>query len=260
MNLNELNALRNWFEVYTESFACSDEEDRRNILLKIDHTYHVCGNIVQIAEGESLSPNEIVLAEAVALVHDVGRFPQYARYGTFRDSISVNHGRLGVETLQREGVLRNLALTDQEIIMDSVRFHNSFSMSQLKREEKQPFLQLIRDADKLDIWRVFSEYFESDRGERASAAGLGLPDLPEYSDEVLSCIFRREVAPISKAKTLNDYKLVQLSWIFDVNFKTSLRLLLERDLIDRFISLLPETDRMKSLSPFLHDFIRQNSE
>ena len=58
----------------------------------------------------------------------------------------------------------------------------------LKNEEKITFLQLIRDADKLDIWRIFSEYYESSKHDRASAAGLGLPDLPEYSVFLYACI------------------------------------------------------------------------
>ena len=41
------------------------------------------------------------IAEAVALLHDVGRFEQYKRYGTFNDRKSVNHAALGVEIMKK---------------------------------------------------------------------------------------------------------------------------------------------------------------
>ena len=54
------------------------------------------------------------VAEAIALFHDVGRFPQYARYKTFRDSISTNHAALGASVLfeqERSGSLPRRSAT-----------------------------------------------------------------------------------------------------------------------------------------------------
>jgi hypothetical protein len=45
---------------------------------------------------------------AVALLHDVGRFPQYRRWRTFRDSESDNHARLSLEVIRHEAVLEHL--------------------------------------------------------------------------------------------------------------------------------------------------------
>jgi hypothetical protein len=118
------------------------------------------------------------------------------------------------------------------------------------------FLKLIRDADKLDIWRIFLEYYESPDEMKASAVGLGLPDLPEYSEEVVSCIFRKKIVSLSMLKTLNDFKLLQLSWIFDLNFEPTFRLLHERDYINRLTAHLPQTAKVNSISVFLHDYVK----
>jgi hypothetical protein len=198
-----------------------------------------------------------VLAETIALFHDIGRFPQYAKYKTFRDSISVNHGLLGAQTLREGKILQNLSENEQELIIQAVKFHNAFSIPRKQKNDTLFFLRLIRDADKLDIWRVFIEYYEIPEEERASAVNLELPDMPEYSEGVISYLYKKQIVPLSKIKTLNDFKLLQLSWIYDLNFKPSLNLLSERDYIDRITAKLPQTEEIHKLSLSLKKFMHQ---
>src|SRR5271169_1980812 len=201
MNSDDLCRFKRWFTGYCASFYTSQAEDQRNIVLKEEHTANVCANIVGIAREESLGESDTLIAETVALFHDVGRFPQYAKYKTFRDSVSVNHGELGSEVLAGAGILNNLPIHEQEIIITSVKFHNAFRMPALARGDIVTFLKLVRDADKLDIWRVFCEYYIQDSAkDMPSAAGLGLPDPPEYSKEALACIFNKQLVPLAMLK------------------------------------------------------------
>jgi hypothetical protein len=256
MTRDDLTLLKKRFSTFCKSFYVSDAGYQKNISLKEEHTFHVCKNIVEIATCLSLNDEKILLAESIALFHDIGRFPQYARYKTFRDSLSVNHGLLGAETLIKEKILHDMPSDEQEIIVKSVKFHNAFSISKTMTKEIVFFLKLIRDADKLDIWRVFLEYYESPDEIKASAVGLGLPDFPEYSEEVVSCIFRKKIVLLSMMKTLNDFKLLQLSWIFDLNFEPTFRLLCGRNYVNRLTSHLPQTAKIRSVAVFLHDYIK----
>ena len=63
MTGNDLKKFREWYASYAESFSFDDKEDRKNILVKVDHTYNVCNNIVEIARGLNLGENEVRLAE-----------------------------------------------------------------------------------------------------------------------------------------------------------------------------------------------------
>jgi hypothetical protein len=256
MTPDDLTFFKEWFSEYCRSFYSSDIEDQKNIFLKEEHTLHVCKNMVYIAQGLSLKEDQRLIAETVALFHDIGRFPQYAKYKTFRDNISVNHGALGAETLIEKKILEKLAGEEQEIIIQAVKFHNAFSIPKKEQENIVFFIKLIRDADKLDIWRVFLEYYESPSESKASAVGLGLPDLPEYSEDVLSGIYKKEIVSLQKVKTLNDFKLLQLSWIFDLNFMPSFQLLHERDYMQRIISHLPRTDGIQKASLLLKEHIK----
>ena len=244
MTKADLTFFKQWFSDYCRSFYSSDTEDQKNIVLKEHHTARVCENIVEIAGRLSLDNNKTVLAEALALFHDIGRFPQYARYKTFRDSISINHGLLGAETLLKEGVLHVLPGNEQEIIIEAVKFHNAFSIPRKEDNTVTFFIKLLRDADKLDIWRLFIEYYESPVENRASAVGLGLPDTPEYSDDVLSCLYKKQIVALSSVKTLNDFKLLQLSWLYDLNFTPSFQLFAERDYLSRMMAQLPHTNEL----------------
>jgi hypothetical protein len=260
MNVGDLQRFREWFESYTQSFLVGNEEDRRNISLKIEHTYNVCSLIVPIAREETADHSLVLLAETVALFHDIGRFPQYAQYKTFRDSVSVNHGKLGAETLTEEKVLAGLPGEEQEIILTAVRFHNAFSIPILVNPAALFCLKLIRDADKLDIWRIFLEFYENGKDGLASAAGLGLPDTPEYSDDIVAAICEKRTASLSSVKSLTDFILLQLSWIYDLNFKPSVRILMEKEIIDRFVRFLPRSEDVMRVSRILGDYAREQLE
>lgn len=255
MTENDLAGLKEWFKDYVASFYSGDEKDMRNITLKEEHTYNVCRNVVLILKGSSLNRDKLTLAESIGLLHDIGRFKQYKEYGTFRDSISINHATLGVKVLSDGRVLESLPGKERDLILSSIKFHNALSMPELPDGDAELFLKLIRDADKLDIWRVFVEYFESAEEDRASAAGLGLPDSPGYSDNILSHIFDKKVAPLSTLRTLNDFKITQLSWVYDLNFNETFRLLLERKYVEKIIGSLPQTEEIFKASFFLQDYV-----
>ncbi|MES0337409.1 MAG: HD domain-containing protein [Candidatus Magnetobacterium sp. LHC-1] len=256
MNREDFVALRSWFKGFCQSFYSAEREDQLNVALKERHSFSVWENMALIARQHLDGEGGVVLAEAVGLLHDVGRFPQYARYKTFRDSISVNHGALGMETLIKEGPLAQMNSREYAILTQSVKYHNAYKIPPELDTETVTYLKLIRDADKLDIWRVFVEYFDTDEADRPSAAALGLPLVGTCSDTVLRCIYNRQMVALKDVSTLDDYKLLQLSWIFDLNFSTSHRLLLERGYIGRILENMPQVD---GLDTFLTDCVREKT-
>jgi hypothetical protein len=257
MNQQELNKLKQWFFQYCRSFYTSDQADQRNILLKEEHTYSVCGNMAEIARDLAIEEGRAALAELVALFHDVGRFPQYHRYRTFMDSISKNHAALGASVLIRNNVLADLPGRERDLVLRAVTLHNVFSIPDKLDEETLLFLKMIRDADKLDIWRVFIDYYARPHEDRPAAAALGLPDTPEYSPDVLASLLRKEMVLLTALKTLNDFKLLQLAWIFDLNFKRSLQILIERSYIDKIAATLPDTSEIRQAIQSIRDYVEQ---
>ncbi len=245
MNLQELTSLKTWFAGYCASFSTPVKEDQLNFAVKQDHTHQVCLNSLQIGRDLKLDRESLLLAEAIALCHDVGRFPQYQRYKTFDDGISVNHATLGAKELRGRKALQGLPKADQDLIVHAVTLHNVFFLPKNLDERTLFFTKLVRDADKLDIWRVFVEYYGQDKNGRATAVALGLPDTPEYSATVLGCLQRGAMAAKSDLKTLSDFKLLQLTWLYDINFASSLQVVLERGYIEKIAGTLPDNEELR---------------
>jgi hypothetical protein len=242
MEQSQLDAMQSWFDGYVQTYNDIDEEGFRNILLKVEHTRKVCEIMALLAEGEGLTVEEARIAAAVALLHDTGRFPQFRRWRTFRDSESDNHARLGIEVIREQGLLEGLPEEERTLIEEAVRFHNLLVLPSRFRSPSALYIRLIRDADKLDIWRVFREYFNQPEERRPSAVTLGFPDQPGVTPACIRELAAGRVIRLDDVRTLNDFKLLQISWVYDLNFRTSYRLLQHRGHIPALAATIPLDD------------------
>ena len=90
------------------------------------------------------------------------------------------------------------------------------------------FAKLIRDADKLDIFRVVVQIYERHRDNPAGMSFESeLPDEPGVSPEVLAAVMNEQLVEYTKLRTLNDMKLCQLGRVYDMNFAAALARLRE---------------------------------
>lgn len=253
--MNKLELLEDWFSEYCRTFDSDDDEAVRNYALKEYHTLKVKESILLLGESVGLSDDRLSLAGIAGLLHDVGRFEQYRRHRTFYDSISENHAALGVKVIRENRLLERLTNEESDIILQSVGLHNVFQIPASISGEKRLYLNLIRDADKLDIWRVFVDQFMLPDDDKASAVTLGFPDLPECSAEVIDCIARKEMVNLSMLKTLNDFKLLQLSWVFDLHFPLSFQLARERGDLARLASTIPYSSEVERAMRIVWDYL-----
>jgi HD-GYP domain-containing protein (c-di-GMP phosphodiesterase class II) len=91
LNKEVLSALKAWFSEYVKIFRSEDPVTQQNMDMKEHHSRRVCAEIKEIGKSLDLNQEDLHLAEVIALLHDVGRFVQYARYGTFLDLRSEDH-------------------------------------------------------------------------------------------------------------------------------------------------------------------------
>lgn len=257
MNRTDLEHLKAWFSAYRRSFTAAEGEDSRPYAVKEEHTRKVCENILLVAESLGLDEGRSAVAETVALFHDVGRFPQYRQYKTFRDSLSVNHAALSAKVLLEENVLAELPEEERKVIAGAVTLHNVLALPEGLDDETALFTRLIRDADKLDIWRVFGEYYRMPEDERSAVIGLALPETPGYSAEILACLRRGEMVRHDMVHTQNDFKLLQLSWVYDLHFSRSFRIMSERGYIDGIAAALPRTGEVKSAVAGVKEYVEE---
>lgn len=257
MKKEDLDFFRKWFFGYARQFSSPDTFIQENIDLKIEHTDRVCRNILSLAKSEKISENECMLAETIALFHDLGRFEQFTKYKTFRDSESENHAFLGVRILNREKTLSRLSKKEENLVLKAVEYHNRMEIP--KNVEKKSklyfFCKLIRDADKIDILRIACEEY-SEEGKRLNPAlELYLPDTRGYSEPIVSEILNNRMAKIADMKNRNDVKLLRLSWVFDINFPATYSLLREYGYLETIMSSLPEIKETSLLRRHFENYL-----
>ena len=155
----DFHVYEQWFHDFTRKFLQGSEFDVANVQLKIDHTLRVLEFARRITSALAPAPGLAELAHVAALFHDLGRFPQYARYQTYHDKRSVNHACQGVLTLKQHQVLEGLAPSARQLILGAVALHNRRFLPRGLPPEVRYLTQIVRDADKLDIFAVMLAHF-----------------------------------------------------------------------------------------------------
>lgn len=255
-----LKQTADWFNSFVASFTAPTPEEQRNYDLKIEHTDQVLAIMERLSASLNLSADERALAAIIAICHDVGRFPQYRQYGTFNDVTSVNHAALAVKTLTEDGILDCLDEKSRTITLQAIALHNVFTLPGNLATSVRRFAMLIRDADKLDIWRVLIEYCTTAPQERASAVVWELPDTGSCSRPAIDEVIAGRMINRSLLASADDFKLLQLSWAYDLNFKESFKMLTERGYIETLAALLPDQPGCAEAVAVVRNFIQIKTE
>ncbi|MBN2062538.1 MAG: HD domain-containing protein [Deltaproteobacteria bacterium] len=233
-----IRRLKNWFEAYVKGFYSDDPFIQKNMDLKAEHTLRVCEAILDIGRTLNLSSEDLCLAEVSALLHDIGRFEQFERYRTFSDYRSEDHAALGVKVIEGHHVLQDLEPDMANIILRAVEYHNRAALPEGEDDRALFFMKLLRDADKIDILRVVTDYYQNGGPDRNPSIELGLPDIDKVTDSVCSVLLRGKTAQMSKLKTLNDFKLLQIGWVYDMNFPRSFQIVRERRYLEKILDTI----------------------
>jgi len=236
LDIKNIIFLRNYFKEYVSGFYGEDPYVDKNVRIKEGHSLRVAKHTVNICESLELKEADTRLAEAVALFHDIGRFVQLKRYRTFNDKKSRNHAELGVEVIERENMLASLKPGEQEIIKKAISYHNRKDLPAGESDRVIFFSKLLRDADKLDILDVLTDYYVSPDYGSNPALELDLPDSPELSGEVVGELLDNKPVNAKNLKSPGDFKVLQLSWVFDLNFAYSLAYVKEHRFIEKMVA------------------------
>lgn len=242
MQQEQLGKFKAWFDNYVAGFYGDDEYVNVNLKLKEEHSRRTCEEMEYLADELGLTQNQKRIAEVIALFHDIGRFEQFVKYRTYNDVRSVNHCLLGLEVLYQKNVFEVLQRRERELIERAIEYHGARELPRDLQGECLLFAKMIRDADKIDVLYVVTEYYRwyKDNQQR-SGLELDLPDEPGYSMDVVDGILRGRRIDRSELRTLNDMKLCQLAWVYDVNFAPTLKRMRQRRLLEKLVELLPRT-------------------
>lgn len=224
MNLEQ--AKKEFLE-YTNKYDITNISIER----KIGHSIRVMEISAKIAENLDLTQEQIELAALIGLLHDIGRFEQMKRYNTFKDLKSIDHGDLGVEILKKDNYIRSFIKEEiyDEIILKAIKNHNKYLIEPRLTDEQMLFARIIRDADKLDIFYEGVEMFWMQEKEIAEV------EQNMISKEIFELFKEKRSINRNMVKNSTDGVVNFMSFIFDLNFEYSYKVLKQNDYINKII-------------------------
>nr|WP_321514182.1 HD domain-containing protein [uncultured Pseudodesulfovibrio sp.] len=246
--------------VFANNHLNGDPDHDYHITLKLEHSLRVLKNARIILEGESIVGRIAQLTTQASLFHDIGRFPQYARYGTFKDADSINHGRLGVLTLRNQEFPRGFSAKDQRLIRAAVGLHN---VKEIRKDTPEPLATMahvVRDADKIDIFSIILDHLDPTAESKPVVIHSLIHDPQHYSEEVYQTVLAEKTGDYGHLRYSNDFILLLIGWLFVLKYSTSIRLIAERGLIEQAFSILPKDDKILTLKDKSHAFMRYKIE
>ena len=196
------------------------------IQLKIDHSFRVRDLCIGISDGMGFAGETTELAAVCGLFHDIGRFEQWRRYGTFNDAQSVDHGALGAEILSSGRLLPALSDADRNTLVKTARYHNKYRLPGTLSEKNAMISKIIRDADKTDVLFLY-----------ASGTLLKSSHNTAMSDSVYRALLEKRGIRSRDIQTKADRAAVYLAFVFDFNYRQTFETVKNCDYINRIIDL-----------------------
>ena len=240
-----LPCLTKLYDEYVDTYREADGELPVMMRLKRVHTGFVVKNAEAIADGEGFTAEEREVALAAALLHDTGRYEQLKRYNTFKDSDSIDHAVFSHDIVKEKGWLDKVEVEGRgrqwkDAILKAVLYHNrrdlpkevehplSTSTSDLNLLSKAA--HTVRDADKLDIFRVLEDRVKNTDWKGDTRAFWNLAISAPPNPVVVECIAEGRPVDYQNVKSLSDFVLIQVGWmIAGIHFATARRLCRERN-------------------------------
>ena len=225
------------FQAYTSRYDAGDIK----IAAKIDHTHRVAANADRIAESLGMGAEDGDFAWFLGLLHDIGRFEQVRRFGTFIDGDSVDHAELGADILFLDRLIDafptgGLPSDWRGLCETAIRLHNKLTLPEGQDERARTFCQIIRDADKIDIFRVVSEIpFR----QRIGASAGRYAEADEASPAVMACVRGHRCVPREVRRSVIDGHISHCCMAFELVYDESRRLVREQGFLR---ALFRETD------------------
>ncbi len=227
------------------------------IQLKIVHTFKVVEICKELCSWLKLNEEETSIALLISLLHDLGRFEQYRLYQSFEDYKTIDHALLSSYLLFEEGMIRWFIEEDDydEIIKISIEQHNKYRIDENIDKRTLLFVHLIRDADKLDNFRVK----ESESIETLFNISLEELQSETISEDVYQQFMNNELIYAPIRNTHLDMWISYIAFIYDLYFKESVFYIDKNNWIERSFSRIKpiEKDKYDQLKNNMKKYVKE---
>lgn len=215
------------------------------ISLKVKHILRVAQNCKFLAEQLNMSEEQIRLAELIGLFHDIGRFEQVRLYDTFSDKdTGLDHASYSLKVLYEDGLINRFIDTSEydDIIKKSVFNHNKANIDENVNGEALIFSKIIRDADKLDIYRVINEEKMEDVFWYKDFENIAMSEI------LMKNFIKDRFIKYKDVKTNADLIYVFYGYIYDFNYPYCLKIVRNNGYLENFYKRIEYTFKSEDIN------------
>ena len=219
------------------------------IKLKMIHILNVAKNCNDIAKSLNLDDEKVKLAYLIGIFHDIGRFEQVRIYNTFSDKdTGLDHAEYSLKVLYEDGLIEKFIDTHEydDIIKKAVFYHNKAKIADDVKGDALIFSKIIRDADKIDIYRVINEDDMKDVFWYENFKNL------DISEKLMNEFENTHFISYKNIENNADLILAFYGYIFDFNFDYCLKNIKDKKFFFFFYQRIKDT--------FKSDYINKKVE
>jgi putative nucleotidyltransferase with HDIG domain len=237
-----INITTAWFNNYCNLFTGLTDSQQLNFAIKREHSLRVADIAILLSDKLEWIDEEKQIAFLVGLLHDIGRFSQIVEFDTLSDDKSIDHAENAVKILKQENLFEVLNIGNKELVFAAILNHNKFKISDGLTGQELLHAKLIRDADKMDIFRVLTEYYLKRSGKFNHMLTWELPKGTVVSPSVAKEVLSGKMVSKKNVASEIDVKIMQLSWVYDLNFRPTFDYLVKNRFLDSVYNSLPKND------------------
>ena len=242
-----IESLKETFKNYVSNYDMNEIAISR----KYYHSLRVMDFCEFIAKENNFNDKDMEISLLVGLLHDYARFEQWTKYKTYSDLKSIDHGDLAVEKLFDNNEIIDYCKNQEyyDEIYDAIKYHNKMNFSDDISVHNKLLCKVIRDADKLDIFYLLGA--EKD---------LMKQDNGIISDKIKEDFYNHKQVSRKDVKCENDNIVLDLSMVYDLNFKCSLEYLKENSLIDKMFDNIEDKEMFKEYFEYTKNYIEERTK
>ena len=238
------------FKNYVKKYYQYGEAIKR----KEEHSFRVQELSKVIATSLNLNKKDVEVASLCGLLHDIGRFEQWKNYQSFSDLKTIDHGSLGKKILKDNNFINDFTKTNHNIILKSVKYHNKYKVPNNLSDRNKLFINITRDADKIDILNIFA----------SKILEINYDNNIEINKKVFNLLLNKQLVDRHYIKSKTDNIGEVIGMVFDLKYKKSYQLLKENNYINIIIDdLLKDLtnnkliNQLKEIKVLVNDYIEE---
>lgn len=221
-----------FFEKYVKSFDLTD----KNIKIKYEHSLKVYQNSVHFIKNHRFTERENHIIKFISLFHDLGRFKQLTKYKTYNDNESIDHGKLSVDILLEYNLLTEFDEEEKRCIIKSIFNHNKPIIENGLTDKELFYSKVIRDLDKLDIYRVYFKYYDKKNKK-----------IKTIKQNFFNSILDNKYINYNEITENIDFVFIKLSWVYDLNFQYTKNKIIENRYLQRLFNKISNNEMKTKL-------------